>query len=70
MFILSLATKYYTFEVGCLHTTVHFQWNTFRWYITAQPKDDIKEQLKVCLAITVGTASVERSFSQTKMIKT
>ena len=65
------------------------EWKTFRRYITNQPREDIKEQLKelstnsmmqtmfpnlsilanVCLTIPVGTASVERSFSHMKMIK-
>ena len=47
VFILSIATKITVSEwkVGCLYTTVNFQWKTFRRYITAQPKDDIKEQL-------------------------
>ena len=65
------------------------EWKTLRRYITNQPREDIKEQLKelstnsmmqtmfpnlsilanVCLTIPVGTASVERSFSQMKMIK-
>ena len=62
---------------------------TFRRYITNQPREDLKEQLKelstysmmqtmfpnlsilanVCLTIPVGTASVERSFSHMKMVK-
>ena len=62
---------------------------TFWRYITNQPMEDIKEQLKelstnsmmqtmfpnlsilanVCLTIPVGTASVECSFSYTKMVK-
>ena len=65
------------------------EWKTFRRYITNQPREDIKEQLKelstnsmmqimfpnlsilanVCLTITVGTASVECSFSHMKMVK-
>ena len=65
------------------------EWRAFRRYITNQPREDIKEQLKelstnsmmqtmfpnlsilanVCLNIPVGTASVERSFSHMKMIK-
>ena len=65
------------------------EWKTFRRYITNQPREDIKEQLKelstnsmmqtmfpnlsilanVCLTIPVGTASVERSFSNMKMVK-
>ena len=55
------------------------EWKTFRRYITNQPREDIKEQLKefpnlsilanVCLTIPVGTASVERSFSHMKMVK-
>ena len=65
------------------------EWKTFRRYITYQPREDIKEQLKelstnstmqtmfpnlsilanVCLTIPVGTASVERSFSHMKMVK-
>ena len=65
------------------------EWKTLRRYITNQPKEDIKEQLKesstnsmiqtmfpnlsilanVCLIIPVGTASVERSFSHMKMVK-
>ena len=66
------------------------EWKTYRRYITQQPKENMKVQLKelttndmlktmfpdlnvlagVCLTIPVGTASVERSFSQMKMIKT
>ena len=65
------------------------EWKTFQRYITNQPREDIKEQLKelstnsmmqttfpnlsilanVCLTIPVGTASVERSFSHMKMVK-
>ena len=65
------------------------EWKTFRRYITNQPREDIKEQLKelstnsmmqtmfpnlsilanVCLTIPVGTASVERSFSHMKTVK-
>ena len=65
------------------------EWKTFRRYITNQPREDIKEQLKelstnsmmqtmfpnlrilpnVCLTIPVGTASVERSFSNMKIVK-
>ena len=65
------------------------EWKTYRRYITNQPKENMKEQLKelstnsmletmfpnlsvlakVCLSIPVGTASVERSFSHMKMIK-
>ena len=65
------------------------EWKTFRRYITNQPREDIKEQLKelstnsmmqtmfpnlsilanVCLTIPIGTASVERSFSHMKMVK-
>ncbi len=64
-------------------------WKTFRRYITNQPREYIKEQLKelstnsmmqtmfpnlnilanVYLTIPVGTASVERSFSHMKMVK-
>ena len=59
------------------------EWKTFRRYITNQPREDIKAQLKelstnsmmqtmfpnlsilanVCLAIPVGAAFVEHSFS-------
>ena len=66
------------------------EWKTFRKYITQQPNEDMKAQLKelttndmhitmlpnlnvladICLTIPVGTASVERSFSHMKMIKT
>ena len=65
------------------------KWKTFRRYITNQPREDIKEQLKelstnsmmqtmfpnlsilanVCLTIPVGTASVECSFFDMKMVK-
>ena len=65
------------------------EWKTFRRYITNQPREDIKEQLKelstnsmmqtmfpnlsilanIFLTIPVGTASVERSFSHMKMVK-
>ena len=65
------------------------EWKTFGRYISNQPREDIKEQLKelstnsmmqtmfpnlsilanVCLTIPVGTASVERSFSHMKMVK-
>ena len=65
------------------------EWKTFRRYITNQPREDIKEQLKelstnfimqtmfpnlsilanVFLTIPVGTASIERSFSHMKMVK-
>ena len=31
---------------------------------------NISTLVKICLAITIGTASVERSFSQVKLIKT
>ena len=66
------------------------EWKKYHRYITQQPKEDIKAQLKelttnsmliamfpnlsvipnICLSIPVGTASVEWSFSQMKMIKT
>jgi len=47
---------------------VHSEWTTFRHYIAKQPKEDMSSQ---CLYVTSnGTASVERSFSQMKMIKT
>ena len=65
------------------------EWKIFRQYITNQPKEDIKEQLKelstnpmmqtmfpnlsilanVCLTIPEGIASVERSFSHMKMVR-
>lgn len=36
---------------------------------TAKSKYRAKAEVQVCLSIPVGTASVERSFSQMKMIK-
>ena len=48
VFILSRAQNvahYSEWKVGCLYTTVNFQWTTFQRYITAQPKDDTKERL-------------------------
>ena len=75
---------------GLISTEVSTEWKTYRHYLSKQPKDTFKKQLKemssetmmvsmlpnlstlakICLTIPVSTASVERSFSQMKMIKT
>ena len=65
---------------------IRTEWMTFRRYITLQPKEDTMKLLKELATnsmlvemfphlsdlakIPVGTASVERSFSRMKMIKT
>ena len=55
---------------------LHTEWKTFRNFLAKKPKSDMKTQLKVgyqrsvFLFLLVATASVERSFSQMKMIKT
>ena len=63
---------------------IHAEWKTYRNYITKKKKEDLQEHLIVsnemivatfpnlstfCLSIPIGTASVERSFSDMKLIK-
>ena len=75
---------------GLISTEVSTEWKTYRHYLSKQPKDTFKKQLKemssetmmvsmfpnlstlakIYLTIPVSTASVEKSFSQMKMIKT
>ena len=65
---------------------IRTEWKTFRSYLSKQPKGTLYSQLtelttsdmlskistlaNICLSIPVSTASVERSFSQMKLIKT
>ena len=68
-----------TMKLAIITSEVHSEWMTFRTLLAKKPAESTTLQLKelitndmlvIGLTIPVSTASVERSFSQMKLIKT